>query len=78
MYNKQVELDTINREHMFMMVGDPVSVNRFDNHELHIEEHKSHLSELKEKDYEDVKLKEFEIQILEAHIALHEEFKESK
>lgn len=78
MYNKQIELDTIKREHNFMMVGDPVPVNKFDDHDLHIAEHLQRLGELKNGDHKDIKLKEFEIQILEAHIQLHEEVKQSK
>lgn len=78
MYSKQIELDTIKREHNFMMVGDPVPVNQFDNHDLHIEEHKSRIKELKNTNYEDARLTQLELNLLEAHVSLHEEIKQSK
>ena len=77
MYNEQIELDTIIREHKFIEVGDPVPTNRFDAHDLHLQKHKERLDELKKAEYKDIKLKQFEIQLLQAHIDLHNEMKES-
>lgn len=75
MYSKQAELDTINTELNFMKVGDPVPVNNFDEHDLHIEEHTKQLEALKKSFTEETKLGEIQVSLLEAHIALHKQMK---
>lgn len=75
MYDVQKEIDTIETEHRYMSVGDPVPVNRFDEHDLHIEKHEAFRKTLDNK--EESVLKQAEIDFLDAHIALHKEMKKS-
>ena len=75
MYNEQAELDTIKSEHFFIMAGDFLPVNAFDNQDLHLEMHKAKLEELKKSILEPSKLSENQVLLLEAHIALHEQTK---
>lgn len=67
------ELDTIKSEHNFMRVGDPVPVNNFDDHESHIIEHTKELESLSN-DEQAVFIQHY-IDLLTAHIKLHEEVK---
>ncbi len=69
------ELSTISTEHEFMRVGDPVPVNRFDKHDLHITEHKELRKTLENKNAE-IYTQLF-IDVLDAHTALHEDMKRS-
>lgn len=72
MYDTQKELSTINTEHNFMRVGDPMLVNSHDEHELHIEEHNKELNTLVN-DNESI-YKQHYIDLLKAHIGLHEQY----
>jgi hypothetical protein len=72
MFDKQKELSTIDTEHKFMNVGDPMIVNQHDNHSFHIEEHTKQLATLTNDD-ESV-YKQHGIDILKSHIAFHEQY----
>jgi predicted RNA-binding protein (virulence factor B family) len=77
MNDNQVLLDKINTEHRYMQVGDAVPVNMFDDHDSEIVEHTKQLEILKSQENDNV-LQSRSISLLEAHIALHKEYKESK
>lgn len=74
MIDKVAELDTIKTEHEFMQVGDPVPVNMFDEHDLHIKEHEALKDTLKNEN-EEAYVQNF-IDVLDAHIGLHKEMKQ--
>ena len=75
MFDETKELDTIMIEHRYLSVGDPVPANKFDQHDLHIAKHNERLAELDES--ADSVIKQAEINMLKAHIRLHEEIKQS-
>ena len=71
MNDEDKELSTIDTEHLFMKAGDPMVVNRFDVHELHIQKHKEKLLTLN-RENDDI-LNQAYINMLEKHIQLHED-----
>lgn len=72
---KITELDTIKTEHNFMQAGDPVPVNQFDDHDAHIKEHETERESLTNKNLE--VYTERYMNLLDAHIELHKEYKSS-
>ena len=73
MFDEQKELDTIKTEHNFFNVGDLIPVNRFDEHDMHIKEHKKFKKSLEEQ--EDTDFNRQKLLILNEHITNHELFK---
>jgi hypothetical protein len=70
------EVDTIKVENLYLNVGDPVPVNPFDDHDMHVKHHQEFLDQIS-KD-EESGFKKQKMLIIAEHIELHKQCKKRR
>lgn len=70
------DIDTAKTENLYFNVGDPMPVNPFDDHDIHIKQHQELLDAISKED--ESGFKKQKMLIISEHIELHKECRKKR